>query len=126
MKIKQVIPLLNNAQHFLIIKEIQQARNVDYRALSDTVGREALSDFMHTIIVNVVVVDKRVQSITFKIGITHSFAYKSLLQSKSIAPTRMQYKNYEGAVLDYLKENGPTSRADLQKATNISRDGIYS
>gem|GEM_PF-4087462 len=37
----------------------------------------------------------------------------------------MQYKNYEGAVLEYLKENGPASRADLQKATNISRDGIF-
>ncbi|MGE7090874.1 hypothetical protein ACQKII_05310 [Lysinibacillus sp. NPDC048646] len=72
------------------------------------------------------VLDKRVQSITFKNGITHTFAYKSLLQSKSTAPTRMQYKNYEGAVLDYLKENGPASRADLQKATIISRDEIYS
>lgn len=116
---------VDNAQHFLITKEMQQARNVDYRDLSDTVGREALSDFMHTIIENVVVLDKRVQSITFKNGITHTFAYKSLLQSKSTAPTRMQYRNYESAVLDYLKENGPSSRVDLQKATNISRDGIF-
>ncbi|MGE7942792.1 recombinase family protein [Lysinibacillus xylanilyticus] len=116
---------VDNAQHFLITKEMQQARNVDYRALSDVVGREALSDFMHTIIDKVVVLDKRVQSITFKNGITHTFAYKPLLQSRSTAPTRMQYKNYEGAILDYLKENGPASRADLQKATNISRDGIF-
>ncbi|MFF2794947.1 recombinase family protein [Lysinibacillus xylanilyticus] len=116
---------VNNAEHFLITKEMQQARNIDYRDLSDTVGREALYDFMHTIIENVVVLDKRVQSITFKNGITHTFAYNSLLQSKSAAPTRMQYKNYEGAVLGYLKENGPASRAVLQKATNISRDGIF-
>ncbi|WCH46418.1 recombinase family protein [Lysinibacillus sp. OF-1] len=116
---------VDNAQHFLITKEMQQARNVDYRELSEVVGREALSDFMHTIIDKIVVLDKRVQSITFKNGITHIFAYKSLLQSKTVAPARMQYKNYEGAILDYLKENGPTSRANLQKATNISRDGIF-
>lgn len=65
------------------------------------------------------------QSITFKNGITHTFAYKSLLQSESVASTRMQFRLYESAVLDYLKENGPASRADLQKATNISRDGIF-
>lgn len=116
---------VDNAQHFLITKEMQQARNVDYRELSEIVGREALSDFMHTIIDKIIVLDKRVQSITFKNGITHIFAYKSLIQSKSTAPTRMQYKNFEGAVLDYLKENGPASRADLQKATNITRDGIF-
>ncbi|MFF5993668.1 recombinase family protein [Lysinibacillus sp. KU-BSD001] len=116
---------VDNAQHFLITKEMQQARHVDYRTLSDIIGREALSDFMHTIIDKIVVLDKRVQSITFKNGITHTFAYKSLLQSKSTASTRMQYRNYEGAVLDYLKANGPASRADLQKATNISRDGIF-
>ncbi len=47
------------------------------------------------------------------------------LQSESVASTRMQFRLYESAVLDYLKENGPASRADLQKATNISRDGIF-
>lgn len=116
---------IDYAQHFLITKEMQQARQVDYRELSEIVGREALSDFMHTIIDNIVVIDKRVQSITFKNGITHTFAYKSLVQSKSSAPAKMQYKNYEGAVIEYLKDNGPASRSDLQKATNITRDGIY-
>ncbi|MDC6267756.1 recombinase family protein [Lysinibacillus fusiformis] len=116
---------IDYAQHFLITKEMQQARQVDYRELSEIVGREALSDFMHTIIDNIVVIDKRVQSITFKNGITHTFAYKSLIQSKSSAPAKMQYKNYEGAVIQYLKDNGPASRSDLQKATNITRDGIY-
>ncbi|MGE7795018.1 recombinase family protein [Lysinibacillus fusiformis] len=116
---------IDYAQHFLITKEMQQARQVDYRELSEIVGREALSDFMHTIIDNIVVIDKRVQSITFKNGITHTFAYKSLMQSKSSAPTKNQYKNFEGAVLDYLRENGPASRSDLQKATNITRDGIF-
>ncbi len=116
---------IDYAQHFLITKEMQQARQVDYRELSEIVGREALSDFMQTIIDNIVVIDKRVQSITFKNGITHTFAYRSLLQSKSSAQTKKQYKNYEGPVLEYLKENGPASRSDLQKATNITRDGIF-
>ncbi|MCE4044586.1 recombinase family protein [Lysinibacillus fusiformis] len=116
---------IDYAQHFLITKEMQQARQVDYRELSEIVGREALSDFMQTIINNIVVIDKRVQSITFKNGITHTFAYRSLLQSKSSAPTKKQYKNYEGPVIEYLKENGPASRSDLQKATNITRDGIF-
>lgn len=116
---------VDNAQHFLITKEMQQARHVDHRSLSDIVGREPLSDFVHTIIDNIIVLDKRVQSITFKNGITHTFAYRSLLQSQSTAPARMQYRDYEGAMLQHLKENGPTSRANLQKATNISRDGVY-
>ena len=80
---------VDNAQHFLITKEMQQARHVDHRALSDIVGREALSDFVHTIIDNIIVLDKRVQSITFKNGITHTFAYRSLLQSQSTAPARI-------------------------------------
>ena len=116
---------IDNAQHFLITKEMQQARHVDHRELSDAVGREALSDFVHTAIDNIVILDKRVQSITFKNGITHTFAYKSLLKSESIASTRMLFRKYEDAVLTYLKENGPTSRAILQKTTNISRHGIY-
>ncbi|MCG3089170.1 recombinase family protein [Sporosarcina cyprini] len=116
---------IDNAQHFLITKEMQQVRNVDYRTLHDTVGRESLSDFIHTIIDRIVVADKRVQSITFKNGITHTFAYKALLDSKGAASSRMQYKEYERAVLEYLKVNGPASRSDLQKATNISRDGFY-
>lgn len=116
---------VDHAQHFLITKEMQQAIHVDHRTLSDAVGREPLSDFIHTIIDTIVVMDKRVQSIKFKNGITHTFAYKSLLDSKSTAPARMQYRNYEDAVLNNLNENGPAARADLQKATNISRDGIY-
>lgn len=116
---------IDNARHFLITKEMQQTRNVDYRELDALVGREALSDFIHTIIDRIVVVDKRVQSITFRNGITHTFAYKSLLDSKGMAPARMQYKNFEEAILEYLKENGPASRSDLQKATNIKRDGFY-
>lgn len=116
---------IDNALHFLITKEMQQARNVDFRELFDTVGREALSEFIHTIINRIVVIDKRVQSITFKNGVTHTFAYKHLLDSAGVSPARMQYKAYEEAVLDYLKENGPASRSDLQKATNITRDGFY-
>ncbi|MFJ7920286.1 hypothetical protein ACIQ6U_11055 [Lysinibacillus fusiformis] len=80
-------------QHFLITKEMQQVRQVDYRELSEIVGREALSDFMQKIIDNIVVIDEHVQSITFKNGITYTFAYRSLLQSKSSAPTIKQYKN---------------------------------
>ncbi|MDS9471018.1 hypothetical protein KGS98_03660 [Sporosarcina pasteurii] len=50
----------------------------NHPALSDIVGREALSDFVHTIIDNMTVLDKRVQSITFKNGFTYTFAYRPL------------------------------------------------
>lgn len=116
---------IDHAEYFLITKEMQQARNVDHRALSDSVGREMLSDFIHTIIDKIIVVDKRIQSITFKNGITHHFTYKSLLDSKSTAPSKMQYKNYEEVVLSYLRENGACSRADIQKQFNMSKHEIY-
>lgn len=116
---------IDNAEYFLITKEMQQARNVDHRALSDSVGKEMLSDFIDTIIDKIVVTDKRIQSITFRNGITHVFAYKSFLDSKSVASSRMQFKDYEDAVLSYLDENGACSRADIQKQFNMSKHEIY-
>lgn len=116
---------VDNAEYFLITKEMQQARNIDHRALSDSVGREMLSDFIRTIIDKIVVSDKRVQSITFRNGITHTFAYKTLLDSQSAPSSRMKYKDYEDTVLNYLSENGACSRADIQKKFNMSKHAIH-
>lgn len=80
---------IDNAEYFLITKEMQQTRNVDHRTLSDSAGKEMLSDFIDTIIDKIIVADKRIQSITFKNVITHTFAYKSLLDSKSTAPNKV-------------------------------------
>lgn len=116
---------IDNAEYFLITKEMQQTRNVDHRTLSDSAGKEMLSDFIDTIIEKIIVADKRIQSITFKNGITHTFAYKSLLDSQSTAPTKFQYKNYEDAVLEYLRENGPCRRTDIEKEFNMTKHEIY-
>ncbi|MCT6922771.1 recombinase family protein [Metasolibacillus sp.] len=116
---------VDNAQHFLITKEMEQVRFINYRELEDTVGREVMADFVREIISRIVVIDKRIHSITFKNGITHTFAYKALLDSKAPAPAHMQYREYKEAVLEYLKENGSATRSELQKATNITIGSIY-
>lgn len=115
----------DNAQHYLVSKEMQQARNVEFRSLSDAVDREILSDFIDNIIDKIIVIDKRIMSLTFKNGISLKFEYKSLADSKNVAPQRMRYKNYEGLVLDYLKDHGPASRNELQKEFNMSRHSAH-
>ncbi|MEK5038946.1 recombinase family protein [Sporosarcina sp. FSL K6-3457] len=120
--IKNSNVFIDNAQHFLITKEMQQARNVNYRELLDAVGKDLLADFIQSVISKIVVADKRVQSITFKNGITHSFAYKPLTEpQKGNAPAKPLNKEYEVMVLGYLEENGSASRTDIESLVGMKR-----
>lgn len=116
---------IDNAKYFLITKALQQPRAINYRKLSDAVGRDVLSDFIHTIIKKVIVLDKRVQAITFTNGITHNFAHKPLIASKKPIRQKQHYTMYANAVLSYLQKNGATSRQTLQKELNMTRDSTY-
>ncbi|PID16769.1 hypothetical protein CSV63_02460 [Sporosarcina sp. P34] len=95
---------------------------IDINALQQT-GEVKTSD---AFVDNIIFMDKCVPSITFVNGITHTFAYKLLTDSKSAAPAKMQCGEYKDAVLEQLTQNGLTSRADLQRTTNITREGTYS
>lgn len=116
---------IDNAKYFLITKTLQQPRAINYRKLSDAVGRDVLSDFIHTIIKKVIVLDKRVQAITFTNGITHNFAHTPLIASKKPIRQKQHYTMYANAVLSYLQKNGATSRQTLQKELNMTRDSTY-
>lgn len=116
---------VNNARFFIVSKEMQQARNIDFRGLSQVVEKEILADFIDSIIDEITVVDKKVKSISFKNAMTLNFNYNNFEDSKNLPRKRLQYKNYEDLVLDYLKENGPASRTDLQKRFNMSRHAAH-
>lgn len=115
---------IDNAKYFLITKEMQQARNVNFRELLDAVGKDLLADFIQSVVAKIVVSNKHVQSITFKNGITHTFAYKALIERKHNAPTKLLYKEYEDMVLDYLKENECASRTEIEKLTSMKRSSV--
>lgn len=112
---------VNNAENLLIIKEMQQSRNVDFRELLDSVGNELLTEFIQSIISKIIIVDKQVHSITFSNGITHKFIYKPLEERKVRIQKRGGYKDYIDIVLSHLKENGSASRVEIEKLTHLKR-----
>lgn len=60
---------LNDARNFLITQALHQGRDIDFRALLDIVGKDALAEFVDSVIDKVIVTDKRVTSITFKMAL---------------------------------------------------------
>lgn len=116
---------LNDARNFLISQALYHGRDVDFKALLDSVGKEALADFVDSVIKKIIILDKRVMAITFKNGITHNFTYQPPEKRKIQIQERGKYKQYTDVVLNYLKEQGPASRTDIEKLTNLKRSSVY-
>lgn len=117
---------VDKAKYFLIAKEMQQSRDVDYRVLIDTIGNDILADFIQATISKVIVVDKHVRSITFQNGITHTFVQKPEEERKVPVSSRGRYKQHYDTVLQYIKENGSISRPEVEKIANIKRSSATS
>lgn len=109
------------AKHTFINLEIHNKLNIDYRKLLDTVGVELLSDFVHSVIDHIIIKDKRVESITFKNGMTHIFVYKPEEKRKVRPRQRMLYQKYEDVVIEFIKENGCAQRKDIEAITGLNR-----
>lgn len=116
---------LNDARYFLISQTLYHGRDIDFKALLESVGKEALADFVDSVVKKIVILDKRVSSITFQNGITHNFTYQPPEKRKIQIQERGKYKQYVDVVLDYLKEQGPASRTDIEKLTNLKRSSVY-
>ncbi|MEK5069776.1 recombinase family protein [Sporosarcina sp. FSL K6-1508] len=116
---------LNDARNFLIAQALNHSRDIDFKELIDGVGKEALADFVDSVVDRATISDKCVMSITFKNGITHSFTYFPKEERKTQIQERGKYKQFIDTVLIYLKEQGPASRTDIEKLTNLKRSSVY-
>ncbi|QUH21115.1 recombinase family protein [Alkaliphilus sp. B6464] len=126
MKSMVDVSFLNNAKHFLIAQELSNKRYIDYRELVDIVGNDLIKDFIQTVVDKIVVLDKKVVSITFKNGITHNFLYKDLSEQKNIPREKFLYKSFEPIVLEYLQKHKSASRKELELLVGMSRSAVTS
>lgn len=115
------IAFLNKSSNFLMSQHLLNKRSIDYRELLDLVDKELIKDFIQTAISKIVVVDKKVYSITFQNGITHNFAYKPQEQQKVRPKTTFLYRSYEPTILEYLKEHDSITRPLLEELTGLTR-----
>lgn len=116
---------LNDARSFLISQALHHSRDIEFKELQIAVGNEMLADFVDSVVSKIIIADKRVMSITFKNGITHHFTYQPPEKRKIQFQERGKYKRYLDTVLIHLKENGPASRTDIEKLTNLKRSSVY-
>lgn len=112
---------LNKASDFLIQKELKGKRDINFRELLDAVDKSLVKNFIMTIIEEIIVEDKRIQSITFHNGITHKFLYKAKDKQINAPKQRFLYRSYEPMVMNLLEENKSVSRIEVEKLTGLKR-----
>jgi len=117
---------LSEASHFLMTNKLTEKRDIDYRELLEVIDKSIIRDFIHTVIDQIVISEKKVYSITFKNGLTHNFLYKSK-ENQVIAPKeKFLYKSFEPNVIEYLNTNESISRKEIESLVNITRSGANS
>ena len=126
MKLTVDTSFLNKASNFLIAKELTNKRDIDFREFLEVVDKELIQDFIQTVIDKIVITDKKIQSITFKNGITHQFMYKPIEQRKIRTKEKFLYRSFEPDLLEFLNEHGSATRVDVEKLTGMSRTGALS
>lgn len=128
MKLVTDISFLKKAKtsHFLINMELTNKRDIDYRELLETVDKNVIKDFVQTVISKIVILDKKVYSITFQNGITHKFIYKEKTKQKIRTKEKFLYKSYEPMLLEYLNEHKSVTRREVETLTGMSSTGAGS
>lgn len=114
---------LKSASHFLISNKLLDKRDIDYRELLKVVDKETIRNFINTVIDQITIYNKKVSSITFKNGLTHTFLYKDETKQINKPKEKFSYKHLESDVINYLKENDSINRVELEKLLNITRHG---
>lgn len=66
---------IHSASAFLLSHEIQSG-HISYKDLAPLVGHESLKEIVHMVIENIVILDSKPVSITFKNGLVHKFLYQ--------------------------------------------------
>lgn len=126
MKLTTDISFLNKAGNFLITKELSDKRNIDFRELLEAVDKSLIKEFVQTVIDKIVIVDKKVFSITFRNGITHKFLYKPKEKQKIRTKEKFLYRSYEPMLIDYLKKHKSVTRKEVEELTGMGRTGAGS
>ena len=115
------ISFLNKAGNFLMVMNLSTKRDIDFREFVDSVDKSLIREFIQTVIDKIVVVDKKIVSITFQNGLTHNFMYKPIEAQRIKTKEKYLYKSFEPVLIDYLKEHGSVSRVDVEKITGLTR-----
>lgn len=121
VKVHQSINFLTDATNFLMTMELSKKRNVDYKELLESVEHSVIQKFIRTIISEISVKDKKIQSITFQNGMTHKFMYKELKNQTIKSQGKFLYRDYKDRVINYIKENGSVKRIDVEEYTGLTR-----
>lgn len=64
------------AKSLIVALHLKSNEPINYKRLVETVGRETIKDLINIILDKIVVKDKKIQSITFKNGLTTNFIYR--------------------------------------------------
>lgn len=120
------VSFLSKASNFLISRQIWDKHTADCKDLLAFTDKPVIRDFVQAVISKIVVVDKKVISITFQNGITHDLIYKPKEQQKARTKEKFLYKSFEPLVIEYLNEHGSASRVDIEKLTGMTRNGALS
>ena len=115
------ISFLNKAGNFLMVMNLSTKRDIDFREFVDSVDKSLIREFIQTVIDKIVVVDKKIVSITFQNGLTHNFMYKPIEAQRIKTKEKYLYKSFEPVLIDYLKEHDSVSRVDVEKITGLTR-----
>lgn len=126
LKMTNDTAFINKASHFLITNELTNKKNIDYRELLQTINNDIIRDFIQTLITKIVIMDKKVYSITFQNGITHNFLYKPKENQKIRTKEKFLYLTYQPALVKYLDEYGSISRKELELLTGMTRTSALS
>lgn len=126
MRLTTDTSFLNKASYFILVNELTNKRDIDFRELLDVVDVDVIQGIIQGVIDKIVVTDKKIQSITLKNGITHNFMYKPIEQRKIRTKEKFLYKSFEPDLMAYLKEHGSVNRVEVEQLTGMSRTGALS
>lgn len=115
---------IDKAIHFIITKELQGSKAIDFRSLLNAVGNEVLEEFISSVIDNIIIDDRQVANITFKNGVEHKLVLKPIVDKKANDyeyPKNGAYRKHFDSVLKFIEENGSASRTDVEHLANIKR-----
>ncbi len=115
---------LKKASNFIILKELSGKKKIDYRLFLQTVDHDLIQDFIRSVVEKIVISEKRIDSITFKNGIVHEFAYKEDTACINKPKQKFRYREYEDQVKVYLSENGYVTRKEIEILTGLKRTTV--
>ncbi|GMQ56750.1 recombinase family protein [Vallitalea sediminicola] len=120
------IEFLKRANDFLIGQNMIDKKNIDYRELLKVVDNSLIRDYIQIAIKEIVIVDKKVYSITFHNGIVHKFMYKPIEKRKIPSREKFLYLTHENKIVEFLQNNESISRKDIEELTSMGRNGAIS